>query len=279
MVYLIDTRVRYRPEDGSLWLSEDEHSAVTLTMTMNRLLAFVLEKRGQVLTRNELLEGVWDAHGLRSSNHTLNKYISELRKHFVQFGITQECIITVPRVGFIFNGDIAVEIIESTASEKTAKPKHATDDDFKEHNVHREGKEHIAAKTLAATAGVKYFVLSFLTLLICSLLISAQYWYPARIANKPKDMSTYHLFDYETCPVNTIQQNSIALSETKKKMFTELVTKEGILCLNGSTFLFQVSESYLYGKKGRAFISRCTSKESHYISCQNFYWSGYASNE
>lgn len=53
---------------------------------MNRLLAYLLERQGQVINRDELLDNVWDLHGLRSSNHTLNKYISEIRKHFVSTG-------------------------------------------------------------------------------------------------------------------------------------------------------------------------------------------------
>lgn len=111
MVFVIDNRVFYRSEDGAIWPSGDEGSTVILTLTMNRLLACLLEKHGQVLTRNELLESVWDAHGLRSSSHTLNKYISELRKHFVQLGIVEECITTVPRVGFMFNSDVEVRVL------------------------------------------------------------------------------------------------------------------------------------------------------------------------
>lgn len=122
MVFVIDNRVFYRSEDGAIWPSGDEGSTVILTLTMNRLLTCLLEKHGQVLTRNELLDNVWDAHGLRSSSHTLNKYISELRKHFVQFGITDECITTVPRVGFMFNSDIDVrDITESTIADRRLK--------------------------------------------------------------------------------------------------------------------------------------------------------------
>lgn len=116
MVFVIDNRVFYRSEDGAIWPSGDEGSTVILTLTMNRLLACLLEKHGQVLTRNELLASVWDAYGLRSSSHTLNKYISELRKHFVQLGIADECITTLPRVGFMFNSDIEVREIANPST-------------------------------------------------------------------------------------------------------------------------------------------------------------------
>ena len=74
------------------------------------------------MTRDELLQNVWDIHGLHSSNHTLNKYLSELRKHFKNFGVTSECIATIPRIGFMFNGDVEVQVIadgqQDTGSEK-----------------------------------------------------------------------------------------------------------------------------------------------------------------
>lgn len=104
MVYLIDMRIKYRPEDGAMWLQDDESSLIVLTVIMNRLLSYLLEHRGQVVTRDGLLENVWDLHGLRSSGHTLNKYISELRKQFRNFGVTTECITTIPRIGFMFEG-------------------------------------------------------------------------------------------------------------------------------------------------------------------------------
>ena len=121
MVYLIDKRIKYRTEDGSIWPLGDEESTVILTLTMNRLLACLLNRHGQVLTRNELLDDVWDAHGLRSSNHTLNKYISELRKCFSRLGISAECITTVPRVGFMFSRNIDVQIIDNDIPESPSQ--------------------------------------------------------------------------------------------------------------------------------------------------------------
>ncbi|WP_233446155.1 winged helix-turn-helix domain-containing protein [Lelliottia nimipressuralis] len=86
----------YRSDDGVIWPISDEDSVIILTATMNRLLAYLLERQGQLINRDELLDNVWDLLGLRSSNHTLNKFISEIRKHFVSSGIHAECITTVP---------------------------------------------------------------------------------------------------------------------------------------------------------------------------------------
>ncbi|EOH8097145.1 transcriptional regulator, partial [Salmonella enterica subsp. enterica serovar Newport] len=59
--------------------------------------------------RDTLFKTVWDDNGMRSSNSNLNQYISILRKQLVQVGLPENIIITVPRVGFMFNPDIDVQ--------------------------------------------------------------------------------------------------------------------------------------------------------------------------
>ncbi|HCM9477835.1 winged helix-turn-helix domain-containing protein [Enterobacter roggenkampii] len=269
MVFVIDNRVFYRSEDGAIWPSGDEGSTVILTLTMNRLLTCLLEKHGQVLTRNELLDNVWDAHGLRSSSHTLNKYISELRKHFVQFGITDECITTVPRVGFMFNSDIDVrDITESTIADGRLKED--------------EESEIIKVVHRTAVAGKKkalHYTLALIVLLISATLVVSGLVISSKDVKEIKQIKPHFLFNYDTCPVYTVQSNSASLSEQKKELFLELANSNHIQCLEGTSFLYQVSESYLYGNKGRAFISRCTQKNNNYISCLNNYWSGYERNQ
>lgn len=265
--YLISSRVNFRPEDGAMWPVKDENSVIILTITMNRLLAYLLERRGQVVTRDELLANVWDSHGLRSSNHTLNKYISEIRKHLVNAGIQEECITTVPRVGFMFNSDI--EVIPDG---------HPENELFSDANNTQVEKNIIAPVPPVRYRGI-YNALALTAIIASAALIFLAYQLPTRKIELMKDTKTYFLFNYQTCPVYTIQKNSDSLLEEKKKFFLNLVDDRNISCLDGSSFLYQVSESYLYGSKGRAFISRCTSKNNQYISCLNNYWSGYESSK
>ncbi|MBE3285221.1 winged helix-turn-helix domain-containing protein [Enterobacter cloacae complex sp. P31C] len=265
MVFVIDNRVFYRSEDGAIWPSGDEGSTVILTLTMNRLLACLLEKHGQVLTRNELLDSVWDAHGLRSSSHTLNKYISELRKNFVQFGIVEECITTVPRVGFMFNSDVEVRVLTQPTNEAEFR---SEDDKNGTQKVKQRSSRRIIYSKLPVA-------LALLVVLISATLITLGVRIPSKDLTHVKELKTYFLFNYGTCPVYTVQRNSASLSEQKKELFIALAKEHTIDCLEGTSFLYQVSESYLYGNKGRAFISRCTSRNDEYISCLNNYWSGY----
>lgn len=265
MVFVIDNRVFFRSEDGAIWPSGDEGSTVILTLTMNRLLACLLEKHGQVLTRNELLDRVWDAHGLRSSSHTLNKYISELRKHFVQFGIVEECITTVPRVGFMFNSDIEVRVLAQTFFENESRLEDGNND---AQVVKQRSPVRVKFRKLPVA-------LALAVALIGAFLITLELRGPSKDLAQVRELKTYFLFNYGSCPVYTLQRNSVSLSEQKKDLFIGLAKENGVDCLEGASFLYQVSESYLYGNKGRAFISRCTSKNDKYISCLNNYWNGY----
>lgn len=267
MVYLIDMRIRYRTEDGAMWLQDDEHSLIVLTVIMNRLLSFLIEQRGQVVTRDDLLHNVWDLHGLHSSNHTLNKYLSELRKQFRNFGVTTECITTIPRIGFMFNGDVDVQIIDKELQGSQS----ATDIDTDNTSTEKSDISSPSRRLL------------IYAMIASGILATGIYFMPAGLLfqdneqPRKKDIPTFLLFSYGNCPVYTTQNNSISFTERKKRLFLDLVKEDGIACVNGTSFLYQVSESYLYGREGRAFISRCTSKDNEYISCLNYYWSGHES--
>ena len=278
MVFWIDSTVRFRPEDGCLWSYEDESSAIVLTLTMKRLLTLLLEMRGHTLTRDKLLECVWDANGLRSSGHTLNKYISELRKYLTQLGMRRECIVTIPRVGFMFNTDIDVQFQLSEASKAAAQITVLSSE--KQDNAGK-SESGFADKVsnFARYSSLNYLIFILSIAAMGVLLTAGGYLLSQSVVTNREDIPRYFLFNYQSCPVYTVQKNSVALSEKKKKLFLELASKENILCLSGTSFLYQASESYIFGKKGRAFISSCTSDENNYLSCLNFYWSGHEIND
>lgn len=267
MVYLIDMRIKYRTEDGAIWLQDDEGSLVVLTVIMNRLLTYLIEHRAQVVPRDDLFHNVWDLHGLHSSNHTLNKYLSELRKQFRIFGVTTECITTIPRIGFMFNGDVDVQIATEDQDDMTPAPK----------------TDHGSPCLLTSDSGVPSPHL-FISIAIVSIVLATGLYFVLsglslkdKLQPRKKDITTFLLFNYGNCPVYTTQNNSASLTERKKSLFLDLAKGNNIACLSGTSFLYNISESYLYGREGRAFISRCTSKDNEYISCLNYYWSGHES--
>jgi len=268
MVYLIGSLIKYRSDDGVMWLAADENSAITLTVTMNRMLWFILSRQGQVVSRDEILDSVWDAHGLISSNNTLNKYISEIRKKFVLFGLEDECITTVPKIGFIFNSEIDVQVLPDDNNIDPDENKTPVSPPITEITNQR-GKRQFYVPLLLALS----LIIPTLSFLIHENYFSTN----KKVTNK--EVNTFFLFNFDTCPVYTTQKNSQSLSELKKDIFINMASDVKVSCLPGATFLYQVSETYLYGDIGRVYISRCTTGKKGFISCLNYYWSGYEKNE
>ncbi len=69
------------------------------------LLVFLIENRGRVVTKDEVIESVWD--GRIVSDSTLNARINALRRALGDDGKSQSIIRTLPRRGFRFVADIS----------------------------------------------------------------------------------------------------------------------------------------------------------------------------
>ncbi|MGK3212754.1 winged helix-turn-helix domain-containing protein [Enterobacter kobei] len=113
-IYLLNSRVRYRSEDGVLTkftANNEVVDEVSLTVTANRILLLLIESRGQTLARETLLNKVWEENGLTHSNNTLIQYVSLLRKILTQYLEEEDIIRTVPKVGYIFDDRVQVDII------------------------------------------------------------------------------------------------------------------------------------------------------------------------
>lgn len=115
MRFIIDQVIYFRPADGAIWHSGSENEKRYLTPASSRLLVLLIERQGEVLSRNDIFLEVWERYGLYSSNNTLNQYISLLRRTLADYGSNTTIIKTIPKTGFLLNKDI--EIIKET--EKT----------------------------------------------------------------------------------------------------------------------------------------------------------------
>lgn len=106
-MFIINKDVSFNEEDGNL---ENQVAEVSVLMAAStrRLLEVLIKNQGNPVTRDCLFKTVWDDNGMRSSNGNLNQYISILRKQLDQVGLPDNTIITIPRVGFMFNPDILI---------------------------------------------------------------------------------------------------------------------------------------------------------------------------
>ena len=75
---------------------------VELTAMEYRLLLTMINHKGQVLTRNQLLEGIWDVAGDFVNDNTLTVYIKRIREKLENDPAHPELIQTVRGIGYRF---------------------------------------------------------------------------------------------------------------------------------------------------------------------------------
>lgn len=78
---------------------------VILTAMEYRLLLILLNNRGNVLSRNQLLENIWDVDGDFVEDNTLTVYIKRLRDKIEEDPTNPEYIKTVRGLGYVIEND------------------------------------------------------------------------------------------------------------------------------------------------------------------------------
>ena len=78
---------------------------VILTAMEYRLLLTLLNNRGNVLSRNQLLECIWDVDGDFVEDNTLTVYIKRLRDKIEEDPTNPEYIKTVRGLGYVIEND------------------------------------------------------------------------------------------------------------------------------------------------------------------------------
>ena len=74
---------------------------IILTAMEYRLFLILLNNRGRVLTRNQLLENIWDIDGVFVNDNTLTVYIKRLRDKIEDNSDDPQIIKTVRKMGYI----------------------------------------------------------------------------------------------------------------------------------------------------------------------------------
>ena len=74
---------------------------IVLTAMEYRLLLILLNNKGRVLSRNQLLENIWDIDGIFVNDNTLTVYIKRLRDKIEDNSDNPQIIKTVLKMGYI----------------------------------------------------------------------------------------------------------------------------------------------------------------------------------
>ncbi|MEI7025957.1 response regulator transcription factor [Paenibacillus sp. y28] len=88
--------IRIKPDQREVYLNE---SLIDLTPKEFELLLFLCKHRGKVLSRQQLLHGVWDYHFL-GDTRIVDVHISHLRDKIEKNARTPEFIVTIRNVGY-----------------------------------------------------------------------------------------------------------------------------------------------------------------------------------
>ena len=77
---------------------------VTVLRREFRLLEHFIEHRGEVLSRDQLLDAVWDHDAMSPFTRTVDMHVAKLRQKIEENGSNPRWIVTVHRVGYKFKG-------------------------------------------------------------------------------------------------------------------------------------------------------------------------------
>lgn len=76
-------------------------SEIVLTAMEYRLLLILINNQGRILSRNQLLESIWDIDGIFVNDNTLTVYIKRLRDKIEENPENPQIIKTVRKMGYI----------------------------------------------------------------------------------------------------------------------------------------------------------------------------------
>lgn len=242
MKYLIDSIIVFNTDDGTLHLPASD-DVIKLALPAARLLETFLSSEGTELTREYLLETVWDKHGLHASGSNLNQYVSILRRNLALLGC-HELIITLPKVGFKLNTAIGVEVLETAA----VSP-----------DLSSVPERSVGSSRRRIVTGI----------LLMLLLVAAAlgYYY----SDADNDGTVLRTPD-SSCEIHYLK--SIPDDEQKATInrIMNVIEKNGIECKKNDVIIYSHEVSFSDKGNSRELLSYCRAGQSREAtSCDNFY--------
>jgi DNA-binding winged helix-turn-helix (wHTH) protein len=160
-LFLINDALLFDPSRRSLFLVTDyPQRAVVLHGPSSECLARLLEQNNQIVSQKYLFAEIWEKQGAVVSTNTLYQNIASVRKALKSAGLSEDIIITLPKVGFkcvasVREGQISDFI---PAEEKTNKPPEAVASSEVPQDEQDNKKGVLAWVIIFGTAGVLFFL-------------------------------------------------------------------------------------------------------------------------
>ena len=112
-LFMINGEIIFDAHSCELRPLDDQTRIITLHAPTARCLQLLLEKRGEVISRDSFLEVVWQSRGIIVSQNTFYQNISLLRKSLKKSGLSADIIVTVRSKGFIVPAETRVETLDA----------------------------------------------------------------------------------------------------------------------------------------------------------------------
>ncbi|MBD8127013.1 helix-turn-helix domain-containing protein [Pantoea agglomerans] len=112
--YLIEGNVVYLHKTKRLICLNGYGEDIILRKTMSHVLEYLFENATiDVVTDSELMENVWDKHGLSSSTQRVWQVMSNLKSKFFFLGLSDDVILRVSKKGYLLKGDSVERLFSS----------------------------------------------------------------------------------------------------------------------------------------------------------------------
>lgn len=242
MEFCLENLVVYRPDDGIVYLCDDPENYVRLTMSVNRLLLYILQHRGEPVSRDEILCEVWEKYGFEASNNSLNQNVSVLRKTFHTLGITNDVIKTIPKIGFIIPPELLITQL----------------DDAEPGEVISENKR--AALKFSNDRWLLYgiFIIGF------SCIAAAIYLWPS--VEETKATLIGRVGD---CKIFRINESRFANENPSSEQMMAFLSAQNYHCDRGQGIFMHMDSRVENNTAGKVFVAACTYSENKIIACKN----------
>lgn len=285
MKYFIDNIVAFDDKNGVLE-NKSSGASVVLSTTAIRILSYLLKNQGVVLSRDEFFETVWDAYGQEASNNSLNQYLSVLRKAFRNVGLDHEIIITVPKQGFLIRAEVDYDE-ENLSTQDEQFFTHVKPEPLGK-IVPQENVEMIQEIGLVDDSGSneipkkndrifykKHYVLNvfFGLVSVFTIMFLFQYW-PSTSKVMPSVL-LHSIGKVDSCPVFALYESSEEMIQAKMDIAREMILNYKLSCIPNAIYIFQPDDMFVYNKKGRVMLSRCTARKDDplhgFAGCKDIY--------
>jgi len=299
MIYLIENRIVFNPEDNTLSLQDDVENQVSISNPARRILLLLIEQQGTVVQRDVFFKKVWDDYGLVSSNNNLNHCISKLRKVIHTLGHADDVIVTVPKVGFLLKKEITISTIdlvndlsplenenENTSIESaemlsdgaiTPEKSPPIRVEVKHHEQDEQPKQQSKIALLATPKKIHILLMigaTFLALILALGLFLHDRFYDPKVRLQIGSMGRCGL--YSTMPIPSSQHADFI------QQAQEIIDKNNIICNPGNIFIFQSEAMVSLIKSGatREFLAECAlGSDNNPIACLSVYVNDRRSND